>query len=66
MESKSIRVEGTPVLRRSDGTHKLYGLNEDGKLLTVVLRQYRIGKWAIWEIALDGRITFYDGHPVEK
>lgn len=62
MESKSsIRVAGSPVLRRSDGTHKLYGLNKDGKLLTVVFRQYRIGKWAISEIALDGRITFRAG-----
>lgn len=54
-EEKLDRIDKT--LRRSDGTVKIYGINKDGKLLTVVMEKTVNDKWEITEIAVGGRIT---------
>lgn len=55
-EEQLDRVEKT--LLRSDGTVKIYGINRDGKLLTVVMEK-TAGGWDITEVAVGGRITGY-------
>lgn len=55
-EEQLDRIEKT--LRRSDGTVKIYGINKDGKLLTVVMEK-TADRWDITEIAVGGRITGY-------
>lgn len=45
------------VLHRSDGTIKVYGLNKQGKLLTVVMVPNDCGAHDIAEVKLAGKVT---------
>lgn len=45
------------TVTRSDGTMKIYSINTQGKLLTVVMVKDSRGNWTITEIAVEGKIT---------
>lgn len=48
------------TLMRSDGSAKVYGRTKQNELLTVVFRKDRDDRWTIKEIAVSGKLTYYE------
>ncbi len=57
MKQYDLGQRGVRKLDRSDGTAKIYGTTEDGKIMTVVMSKDNDGIWLIREIAVRARVT---------
>lgn len=58
MIAKGERTMATRETKRSDGSIKIYSINKDGKLLTVVMKPKDRG-YTIATIKCGGKVTYF-------